>query len=79
MWGARYLLGENIYEGRKGEEAGLGGGRRLTADAGPRKAQLTQRGALQRVWPGQNPALGQNGWTLLLLDQHQAWAVPARA
>lgn len=37
MWGVRYLLGENIYEGRKGEEVGLGGGRRLIVDVGLRK------------------------------------------
>lgn len=46
-------FGDNIYEGREGEEAGLGRGRRPTADAGSGKPQLTQLSS------NQQPTLGQ--------------------
>lgn len=42
-------FGDNIYEGREGEEVGVGRGARLTVEAGPGEPQLTQQSSARSL------------------------------
>lgn len=79
IWCTRCLLGDNINEERKGEEAGLGRGRRLTADAGPRVSAKTAKPCQESGLTGIPCQAKVAGHLCSGLPQHVTWAASAKA